>query len=59
MAGPRRGAGMVLVALGGLLLAIIAVWDMSRPDSFLRDLFGATPNPGSNVRSIVDGVRSR
>ncbi len=50
---------MVLVALGGLLLLILAVWDMSRPDSFLRDLFGTNPNPGPDVRSIVDGVRNR
>jgi O-antigen ligase len=59
MAGSRKGTGTVLLVLGGLLLVLFAVWDMTRPDSFLRGLFDQSRNPATNVRSIVDGVRTR
>jgi hypothetical protein len=59
MAGPRKGTGLVLLVLGGILLALIAVWDLTNPDSLLRGLFDPTQNRGSSVRSIMDGVRRR
>jgi hypothetical protein len=59
MAGSRRGNGAVLLVLGGLLLVLFAVWDMTRPNSLLRGLFDQSRNPATDVRSIVDGLRTR
>jgi len=59
MAGPRKGTGRVLLILGGLLLLVLVVWDMTRPNSFFREFSGSNRDPANSARSIVDGIRNR
>ncbi len=59
MAGPRKGVGAVLVIVGCVVLAILAISDVTQPDSFLLGLFDSNRDPGSSAREIVETVRGR
>lgn len=59
MASRRKRAGAALLIIGSLLLAIVVIWDLTRPDSFLWSSFGAGRNPESTARSLVEGLRVR
>jgi len=55
----RRDALRVLVAVAFLVLAILVVWDLTAPDSVLRELFQPRQGLRDNAREILEDIRDR
>ena len=58
MTAAQKGSGKVLILVVALLLVLLAIWDLSGPESVLMDLLApATPDVGDNAREIFDSAR--